>query len=374
MSPKRPIVVISSIDWDAPWQRHQIFASQFSDAGHEVFFIENSGFRNPGLSDISRVVKKARSLLKPRRRSKDRNDGVRLISPKVLPPTQRLLRNINRRLLIPRLLTVLRDQGLSEDPIVIVYFPTATSIELVKRLSPSAVIYDCASNFRAHPSAPKDIRSLERELLKLSQLVVCDSDFLYSQKKTEHKNVLQIHQGVSPTFFNAAPPSRSFNRALYYGTWSPDLDTELIKAVVDAGLDVTISGYTKGPEPDFPPSVRRLKPIALEKLLGRLENYDVMLMPYKITPFHLGVVPAKTYECLAMGRPVIATPLPSLKRYKDHIHIAETPQQWARIAAALASTENPEKRRARIALAREHTYEKEFTRFSRAVIAAADKA
>ena len=35
------ILILSSIDWDAAWQRHQIFASQLAAAGHDIFFVEN---------------------------------------------------------------------------------------------------------------------------------------------------------------------------------------------------------------------------------------------------------------------------------------------------------------------------------------------
>lgn len=364
---KNQIVVISSIDWDAPWQRHQIFASQFARAGHEVFFVENSGFRNPDFKDIPRVAKRARALFKRRRKTGPRAGDVMLFPPKVFPPTQRLLRVLNRRLLIPRLVESLRRRGLRAKPIVVAHFPTATCLELIKLLDPAVVVYDCASNFRAHPDAPKDLKKIERELLRLSSLVVCDSDYLFAQKKAEHPRVVQIHQGVSDDFFDVSPPSPQFRRACYYGTWAPELDAGLLRALDSAGIEVTVSGYTKGPAPDFPPSIRRLAPTTLGRLKSRLENYDFFLMPYKITPFHLGVIPAKTYECLAMGRPVIATPLPSLKPYAEHIYIAKTPKEWARIARDLPRTENEAKRRRRRALAREHTYEKEFARFSRAV-------
>jgi len=207
--------------------------------------------------------------------------------------------------------------------------------------------------------------SYQRELdligIETRQMLVMEDDA--AQKKAEHSRVVQIHQGVSRDFFDVSPPSPLFRRACYYGTWAPELDARLLRALDTAGIEVTVSGYLKGPAPDFPPSIKRLAPIALARLKSRLENYDFFLMPYKITPFHLGVIPAKTYECLAMGRPVIATPLPSLKPYAEHIYIAKTPREWARIARDLPKTENEGKRRRRRALAREHTYEKEFSRF-----------
>lgn len=371
MSPaaKRQVVILSSIDWETAWQRHQIFASQLAESGHEVFFINNTGFRNPELADLPRVWSRIVGLASPTAPAATNRApaGLRIFSPKVLPPTFRLFRALNASLFIPNLITLLRSEGLRPNPIVICYFATATTLALVDSLQPSAVVYDCASNFRGHPKAPADFRKQESDLLRRADAVVCDSDFLYQQKKTEHANVHQIHQGVAEEFFRAKPPFADFRRFCYYGTWVPELNPEFLQALAVEGLEVTLSGFMKGPPPPLPESVRRLPPAPREKLLERLQDFDAFLLPHRITPFMLGVVPAKIYECLAMGRPVISVPLPSLLALRDYIYIAETPEDWVRVARDLPRTETPARREARIALAREHTHRREFERF-RAVI------
>ena len=52
------VVILSSVDWDAAWQRHHAFAEGWARAGHRVFFVENTGSREPGLRDLGRVVKR----------------------------------------------------------------------------------------------------------------------------------------------------------------------------------------------------------------------------------------------------------------------------------------------------------------------------
>lgn len=359
------VVILSSIDWDAAWQRHQIFAAQFAEAGHEVFFVENSGFRNPGLTDLPRLRAKLQHTVFPQETSRVNSipSGLHVIPPRILPPTTKIFRDSNRALFVPQLAAQLRHMGMRPHPLVICYFPTATTLELLDLLAPRAVVYDCASNFRAHPQAPADFLNLERALLRRSDVVVCDSDFLYAQKLAEHGRVVQIHQGVAESFFEAAPPSETFKNACYYGTWGQDLEPKLLEALTTAGLSVTVSGFTKGDPPPLPPGVTRLPPARREDLVARLQSFDVFALPYRINPFLLGVIPAKIYECLAMGRPVIATPLPSLLPLKGLIHIAETPDEWAAAARRLPETETPELRRERIALAREHTHAAEFRRF-----------
>ena len=355
------VVVLSSIDWDTAWQRHQIFAAQLAEAGREVFFVNNTGFRNPRLADLPRVWK--RLVPSANNTTNTIPNGLRVFSPKILPPTFPSFRALNSSLFIPKLVAQLKAAGLKSNPIVIAYVATASTIGLIDALHPSAVIYDCASNFRGHPDAPADFAFHEAELLRRAGAVVCDSDFLYQQKKAEHPNVVQIHQGVSEEFFKAAPPKPDFRRFCYYGTWVPELNHEFLAALANDGFDVTISGFMKGTPPPLPPSVHRLAPAPREQLVNRLENFDAILLPHRITPFMLGVIPAKIYECLAMGRPVIAAPLPSVVALKELVYIAESPQDWVRVARDLPKTETPALRAARIALAREHTHRREFERF-----------
>lgn len=363
------IVVLSSIDWEAAWQRHQIFATQLAEAGHEVFFVENSGFRNPGVKDLPRVWKRLKKILRPEAAAgrRPKTAGVEVIAPRLLPPTHGAFRLANASLFIPQLLEKLKKSGLKPQPIVIVYFATETTLELIRRLEPALVIYDCAANFRAHPLAPKNFAALETRLLEAADLVVCDSDFLYKQKQGEHDRVVQIHQGVSEDFFKAAPPKGHWRSFCYYGTWSRDLNPDFLTALSGAGFEVGLSVFLKGSPPPLPSSIKMMSAVPPDDLPARLEKYESMILPYRINPFLMGVVPAKIYECLALGRPILATPLPALKAFGDLIYTAETPRDWVRIAQALPKTETPRLREKRMALAREHTHAKEFERLLREI-------
>jgi O-antigen/teichoic acid export membrane protein len=371
-APRRQVVVLSTIDWDTAWQRHQIFAAAFAARGDEVFFVENTGFRNPGWRDLPRVLRRVRNQAFPSAVSGANRipDGVRVFSPRVLPPTWRLFRRLNAALLLPRLLGELREAGLRDGADCVVYGPTATMVELARLLRPASVLYDCASNFRGHPAAPADFAQTERRLLELSDQVVCDSDFLFEQKKAEHPHVEKIHQGVPEAFFSLRPPKGTWDDACYYGTWSADLDERVPGALAAAGFAVTVRGFTKGNAPETSPAVKRFPPVEREALASTLEAHEVFLLPYKLTPFLMGVIPAKIYECLATGRPVIASPLPSLKAMSEHVYIAETPDDWVRIAKSLPGTETAERRRLRVELARRHSAGHEFARFAACLDAA----
>lgn len=288
---------------------------------------------------------------------------MRILSPRVLPPTWALFRFVNSRIFLPALRRELAQRGLRPGASCVVYVPTATTIELARALKPDSVLYDCASNFRAHPQAPADFAALERVLLSLADQVVCDSDFLVEQKRAEHAHIEKIHQGVPEDFFRLPPPRGAWDDFCYYGTWSHDLDARFVDALADAGFKTTVRGFAKAGAPPLDPRVRRHDPVAREELAGTLGPYEGLLLPYRVNPFLMGVIPAKIYECLATGRPVIATPLPSLRKLEGLIYIGETPEDWVRIARGLAKTETAELRRERIAMARAHSAAAEFRRF-----------
>ena len=372
-STAKQVVILSSIDWSTTWQRHQIFAAAFAVEGREVFFVENTGFRNPSWKDLSRLGARIKNIFSPEMSggSNPVPNGVKVISPRVMPPTWPIFRSLNSNIFLTALKRQLEEAGLRPGAVCIVYVATATTIELAKTLRPGAVVYDCASNFRAHPHAPPDFLTRERELLTLADQVVCDSDYLYEQKKSEHAHVEKIHQGVPADFFRLPPPRGAWNDFCYYGTWSRDLNAVLVDALAIAGFRTTVRGFTKGDAPALSSAVARHAPVERDALAASLGEYEGFLLPYQLTPFLMGVVPAKIYECLATGRPVIASPLPSLKALEGLIYIGETPEDWVRIAKNLPRTETDQLRAQRVALAREHSVEREFERFKNCVDAAA---
>ncbi|TBR17717.1 hypothetical protein EPO15_16305 [bacterium] len=367
------VVVLSSIDWGSAWQRHQIFAAQFAAAGRDVFFVENSGFRDPGLADLGRLGDRLSRLSgRAHEAAGSVPKGVTVVPPAVLPPTRGAFRAVNDAWLLPRLAGRLSAAGLKPGAIAVVYVPTHTTLALLELLKPALVVYDCASHFAAHPQAPADFAATEARLLARADLVVTDSQYLRDLLAPRRPDVLRVHQGVDESFFAAKPPSGSWRSFCYYGTWVPDLDPALPAALADAGFEVTLSGFTKGPPPTMPPSVRRLPPTAKAELVGRLEAFDAFLLPHRLTEFHKGVIPAKLYECLAMGRPILTTALPSMDEVREHVYVAATPADWVAAARSLPARETPARREARVALARRHTHAAEFARLGEALRAAWD--
>ena len=73
-----------------------------------------------------------------------------------------------------------------------------------------------------------------------------------------------------------------------------------------------------------------------------------------------GISPAKIYECLATGIPVVSTPLPELERFGEHVYLAEGAEGFAEVLRSIPRLDTGEKTRARIELARKNSWEARF--------------
>lgn len=368
MSPSSPfsgrqVLVLSSVDWGAAWQRHHALVESFAEAGAEVHFVENTGFRGPGLQDLSRIVQRFSHILSRGRRRK----GARVVSPLVLPPTHPLFRAANTLFFVPRLMRRLRRRGLRRDPIVVAYLPTETTLSIMDHLDPSFVIYDCVDNFAGHPCPPHDLADTEAELTRRSDLVLTTSRYLYEQKASIHPRVIELHHGVSPDFFRKGSPPKEHRRLCYFGTVWDALDYGPIRALAKAGFEVSLIGPVKERPPRLPATVRLPGPVPHEDLPSLLDGFDALLLPYTDSDYNKGVMPAKIYECLATGKPVLASPLPSIGPLKDVLYLAKSPAEFVRTARSLDKTETLERREARTAVAREHSTPRQMRKVHNAV-------
>ena len=355
MPTKRQVVFLASVDWGSAWQRHQAWAARFAAAGWDVFFVENTGLRGVRMSDAKRVLGRLRRASNALR-VPELHPGVRVIAPIVLPPTAQVFRQLNRKWLVPRLVAKIRAAGLRPGALIFAYLPTSTTLDLLDLLEPGCVVYDCVDNFAGNPDHPRDLRETEEALLKRAACVLATSPYLFERLSALHPNVHELHHGVDERFFAAAAAApREYRRFCYFGSLWHAIDYAYVRALAAAGFEVDLLGPATEPPPALPALVRRLPPVPAAELPAALAPYDGLLLPYADTPYNRGVLPAKTYECLATGKPVLASPIGGLTRFDRVFYVRADPGEWARVARGLSETESGEGRRERVELARRHT-------------------
>ena len=359
------VVMLSGIRWDFLWQRHQILATRFARAGYRMVFVETTGLSTPGL-DAATFRKVAARL----RRSGGTGEGhpeephLTVYSPLVAPPTWRVFRRLNRRFLLPRVVRDIREI-IGSYPIVMAYPPTRTTLDLITGLRPRLLYYDCSEDYEGFPGVPKDIAATERELLRSADVVSCTSPSLIDKVEPLRPDAFLSGPGVDYEQFAVLRRGRpaGIRTVGYFGHLGRErIDFAALRAVAEAGFTVRLVGGTGNVERGFfdTPGIDYTGEVPHRKLPAALEGVDAFILPYLNNRLTRGISPAKTYECLATGKPVLASPLPALREIEDYVHLCGGPEKFVTTLRNLESLETEEKVRARVELARKNSWDARF--------------
>lgn len=356
-----PVVLLSGVRWGFLWQRHHALATCFARAGYTTVFVETTGLANPRPSALAKV--KARLL--GGGAGRDVGDGLIVYSPRVLPPTLAVFREANQRFLVPRVARAL-GRVVGKSPIVVAYPPTRTTLDLISALDPRLVFYDRADDYRRFPGVPKDLPDTERELLMRADLVSCTSTPLLEGARRLRPDAFLSGPAVDYDLFapvRERPPALPPRTVGFFGQLGRErIDSGILRAVAGAGYRVRLVGDADRADGELlrEPNVEYVGEIPHQRLPEALDGVDALLLPYKKSPLARAISPAKTYECLATGRPVVATPLPAMAELRDHVYLADGPQDFVGALRALRDTETGERAMSRTRLAQENSWEARF--------------
>lgn len=361
MSARGSAILLASVHWNFTWQRHHEIASRLAAAGWEVTFVEPLPKRWPGRGELARVWGR---LLGRRRLAglcpQPSVAGVRVVAPVVLPDTSGPARALNRRL-VRGVARRLLARAAARPRIVLDYLPIGAANALLDHLSPDLAVYDCVWDWPNDPySSPGTVR--EAELLARVDLVLADAPFLVDRMRGLHGQVRELAPAVDYERFAPArrPASRPAGapRCAYFGAVGANVDVDLLARLSHA-FPLRVIGPV---QVDLPPMGRQtelLGPVPRERVPELLADADVLVLPYREGGHSRGVAPAKTFECLATGKPTVAKGLPSLAALGDHFTLAGDEASFlAAVAAALG--EAPEARERRLETARANDWEVRF--------------
>ena len=386
----KTIICLSTIDWHYAKQRHQIFMEHFLKSGNQVIFVEHLGFAPQQFRDIANISRRVVRALFGRQNLKSRRPPIpnlHIMTPLVLPPRNDMYNALNKYIFLPLLAKkILR--VCAHQPIVWTYLATSTAVNLIRRLAPRMVIYDCVYDALRHPEAPFDIVQTEQALLHLADAVVTDGKYFFDEKKKQHSRVYQVPPGVDFEHFfrpSVSPAAAAaFDRikkprVCFFGCMGNEQKKSNEQSRIDMDLLVTMARQRPawsivliGPlvNMELPeclramPNIHWLGYVPYQELPAYLAQCDALMLPYLVNQCTEVIMPAKLFECLATGKPVIATAMAELAFYGSVITIAHSAAEFLAHLDRVLTFDEEAHQQQRISFARDNTWEGRFKKLS----------
>jgi glycosyltransferase involved in cell wall biosynthesis len=343
------LVCLSTVDWDFLWGRHQELMSRFAGNGIRVLYVEPLGIRSARFQDFPRIIKRLQNRLRPGSRGlRSPIPNLYIHSPLALPfQSPGWVQRFNDWLLSRSILPLLQRLELSR-PILWTFYATQTALDLIGAVDHRLLIYDCIDDIANNPKgiAP-GYQELERQLVIQADIVFATSAALAHERESLNPHVYHIPPGVHPERFARAHPipgdivTIPRPRLGFYGGLDERVDQDLIAYIAQArpGWHVVFIGNVRTEADALRPhkNVHFLGQKKPDELAPYLHALDVLLIPYVVNQYTKYIYPNKVFECLAVGKPTVATPLPELLGFDGLIQLAESPDAFLiAIEAALA--------------------------------------
>jgi glycosyltransferase involved in cell wall biosynthesis len=251
------------------------------------------------------------------------------------------------------------------------YSASRSALSLLRTLPRATLIYDCTDDFLAVQAIPEFYRDDERWLLQSADLTLVPSRILHDRKKAAARRIEHVPHGALIERFLVAPRTKGAScTLLYYGhIHRQHLDVGVVCRIAEARPDwnLILAGPIKTPQ-NFPPNVSLPGQQEHERLRELIECADVLLLPYVVNRYTEAVFPAKSFEYLATGRPVVSTPLPELQRnFGELFTFADTLQDWVPAIEAALAQDGPELRQRRIEKAKANSWKGRFEQIKRLI-------
>jgi glycosyltransferase involved in cell wall biosynthesis len=242
------------------------------------------------------------------------------------------------------------------------------------------LIYDCVDRYpqlEYYAARGAHVVDLDETLTREADVVLCTSQLLYNEKRAINPRSYMVGNAADVDLFAQARQAMSIPAELrgvskpiigFHGSLDTyRIDYMLLLELAQARRDwsLVLIGPQK-PSPELAalaqqPNVVLPGPKPLTDLPAYVAQYDVGILPYRMTDYVRGLSPLKVYEYLAAGKPVVSVPVPHMTRF-DVVRIADTCDAFIKqIEGALAEKDAAALAR-RVAVAEAHSWDAKLQR------------
>jgi hypothetical protein len=260
----------------------------------------------------------------------------------------------------------LKKLGMNDKLINFVAFNQGMGVTTGRKFGEQTLVYHCYDEIRgAHPWLQKHGVALEERLLKMVDGTIVTSKGLYEAKKGQTKACYVVKNAVNIDLF-----SQGFQDEIkpekvvgYIGSIDERLDYDLLvhllelmpdtkfvfvgRVTTDFGEEQVLTKY---------PNAELTGAKLPEELPGYLKTFSAGIIPFVKSDFTKGIYPMKINEYLAAGLPVISTDFSNLDDFEGVIKITGNKDTFLQDLQTDLATDTPEKRNARLDVAKQNTW------------------
>jgi glycosyltransferase involved in cell wall biosynthesis len=275
-----------------------------------------------------------------------------------------MLNNINRKL-VRKTLKKLD----IKNTVIITTVPSYNCLEAIEQISPEKIIYLNVHNYDDSDRIVASILESEKALIHQSDFLFADS--LHNTERLSNKSggreIFRALPGVNFELFTKAyrgDEAKESKIIYFFGTIHDLVDVKLYNRLSKTFRIVFIGEITDKVKNIIADTIEIRSEMPQEKLSEHLNDADVIGLFYKKNAYTKGVIPAKIFESLATGKPVLVSGIEPDPVYSEHVyHFDGTEQTALEIMKNLPQTETPDKIKNRQTAAEQADWQKRFESF-----------
>ncbi len=368
------LICFSTLSWDYLWLRHQEVMARFARENNRVLFVEPLGIRMPKWEDRGRILARVRN----RRRAGARGvrqviENVWVVDPIVNPFQQiHFVHQRNVRAVTQQIQNAIAVVG-GGLPIFWTFVPTPLARNVIANIPHKLLVYDCLDALTENPKGVfASFAESEKILSRDADIVFVTSRTLMERQLPLNPRTYYVPHGVEYEKFAGAQPDEPaalapipHPRLAFFGGIDERVDLNLLARLASRHADwqIVLMGIVRTELAALQKfsNVHYLGHIAHNDLPAHLHHCDIFLLPYARNPFSHFINPAKLHECLAVGKPTIATALPVFDEFRNVVRVAQAADEYeSLVAEALREGVNAQEIEKRRAVARANTWDARF--------------